>query len=66
MYCSEGAVLISPYPNPIQWSFGVTMWEVVTLAEMPYSEVDNNRSILSYLMVSDERLPQPDGCPDNL
>jgi len=57
-------VTFSPSFLP-QWSYAVTVWEILTLVEMPYSEVDNNRSILSQLMMG-ERLSQPEGCPDNL
>ena len=48
-----------------QWSYGVTVWEILTLAEMPYSDVDNNRGVFSSLMMG-QRLPQPPDCPDTL
>jgi hypothetical protein len=47
------------------WSYAVTVWEILTLAEMPYSEVNNNRSILSTIKMG-SRLPRPDTCPESL
>jgi hypothetical protein len=47
------------------WSFAVTVWEILTFAEMPYSEVNNNRSILSTIKMG-ARLPRPNTCSEEL
>ncbi|XP_064404789.1 mucin-2-like isoform X2 [Halichondria panicea] len=47
------------------WSYAVTLWEIMTKAEFPYREVDNNRSIPSHLMMG-ARLEQPPDCPNYL
>ncbi|KRX17589.1 Tyrosine-protein kinase RYK, partial [Trichinella nelsoni] len=46
------------------WAFGVTMWELVSLAQQPYHEVDPFE-MTTYLM-DDHRLYQPYNCPDDL
>ncbi|CAI8007397.1 Tyrosine-protein kinase transforming protein SEA [Geodia barretti] len=47
------------------WSYAVTVWEILTFAEMPYSEVNNNRSILSTIKMG-ARLPRPNTCSEEL
>ena len=47
-----------------QWSYGIVMWEIFSLADTPYPEVPNG-SVISHLML-DERLPQPHDCPDEM
>lgn len=47
-----------------QWSFGVVIWELTTLAQQPYPEIDPFE-MGSYL-VNGYRLSQPVGCPDEL
>ncbi|CAH1377721.1 tyrosine-protein kinase Dnt-like isoform X1 [Tenebrio molitor] len=46
------------------WSFGVVIWELTTLAQQPYPEIDPFE-MGSYL-VNGYRLSQPVGCPDEL
>lgn len=46
------------------WSFGVLLWELVTLAEMPYEEVDCIE--LEAFLRDGFRLEQPVNCPDEL
>ena len=48
----------------LQWSYGVTVWEIMTLGEMPYSDI-NDRSVVSNLMMG-QRLPKPDDCLDTM
>lgn len=45
------------------WSFGVLLWELCSLAQTPYANVDPFE-MLSYLN-SGLRLPQPMNCPDD-
>lgn len=46
------------------WSFGVLLWELVTLAGMPYEEVDCFE--LEAFLGDGFRLEQPLNCPDEL
>ena len=46
------------------WSYGVLLWELCSLAQTPYANVDPFE-MLSYLQ-SGLRLPQPPNCPDDL
>ncbi|KAF6037304.1 hypothetical protein EB796_004384 [Bugula neritina] len=46
------------------WSFGVLLWELITFAQQPYSDVDAFE-ISGYLQ-SGYRLLQPINCPDEL
>lgn len=46
------------------WMFGVTLWELLTLGQQPYAEVDPFE-MANYLN-SGYRLPQPVNCPDEL
>lgn len=47
-----------------QWAFGVLLWELTTLAQQPYVEVDPFE-MASYLR-DGYRLAQPINCPDEL
>ena len=47
-----------------QWSYGVLLWELTTLAQTPYANVDPFE-MLRYLKAG-FRLPQPPNCPDDL
>lgn len=49
---------------PFQWAFGVLLWELTTLAQQPYVEVDAFE-MASYLR-DGYRLAQPINCPDEL
>ncbi|XP_067948211.1 tyrosine-protein kinase RYK-like [Watersipora subatra] len=46
------------------WSFGVLLWELITLGQQPYSDVDP--SDMSSYLYSGCRLLQPVNCPDEL
>ena len=46
------------------WSYGVLLWELTSLAQTPYANVDPFE-MLQYLQ-SGFRLPQPAQCPDDL
>lgn len=46
------------------WSFGIVLWELVTLGAQPYAGLDNNE-VLPYLE-NGTRLPRPLRCPDDL
>ncbi|XP_061481449.1 inactive tyrosine-protein kinase 7 isoform X2 [Rhineura floridana] len=47
------------------WSFGVFMWEIFTLGEMPYSKL-GDEEVLSGLQPGKMKLPHPEGCPSKL
>ncbi|EKX40596.1 hypothetical protein GUITHDRAFT_39314, partial [Guillardia theta CCMP2712] len=44
------------------WSFGVTMWEIWTHAEVPYGACTDDAA-LGWKVVEGERLPPPPDCP---
>ncbi|XP_062506561.1 uncharacterized protein LOC134183112 isoform X2 [Corticium candelabrum] len=46
------------------WSYGVTIWEVLTFAQVPYSELGNSQ-VLSYI-TSGGRMSQPEICPQEI
>ena len=42
------------------------MWEVMTLGKLPYGEeLDNDRGVATHILM-DNRLSQPEQCPDDL
>uniref|UniRef100_A0A803SMP8 Inactive tyrosine-protein kinase 7 n=1 Tax=Anolis carolinensis TaxID=28377 RepID=A0A803SMP8_ANOCA len=47
------------------WSFGVVMWEIFTLGEMPYSKLADEE-VLAGLQSGKMKLPHPEGCPSKL
>ncbi|XP_053169066.1 inactive tyrosine-protein kinase 7 isoform X1 [Hemicordylus capensis] len=47
------------------WSFGVVMWEIFTLGEMPYSKLVDEE-VLTGLQSGKMKLPHPEGCPSKL
>lgn len=55
---------INMYLLMFQWAFGVLLWELTTLAQQPYVEVDAFE-MASYLR-DGYRLAQPINCPDEL
>ncbi|XP_038050026.1 tyrosine-protein kinase RYK-like isoform X1 [Patiria miniata] len=46
------------------WAFGILIWELVTLGQTPYADLDAFE-MASYLK-SGYRMPQPQNCPDEL
>jgi AXL receptor tyrosine kinase len=72
----------SPYTNKCDvWSYGVTIWEVFSKADTPYSLIQHNNLVIDavkhgknskfseFLKISidlGERLKQPDKCPSKL
>jgi len=46
------------------WSFGVTLWELLSCGQQPYAEIDPEE-MLAHLKDS-TRLAQPYNCPDEL
>ena len=49
---------------PSQWSFGVVLWEIVTLAKAPYQAIDSSK--MEQHLQAGHRLPQPNNCPYDL
>ena len=48
----------------IQWSFGVLLWELMTMGQQPYLDLDPFE-MANYLHAG-YRLAQPINCPDEL
>lgn len=46
------------------WSFGVLLWEIVTLGKQPYPAYSNLEVL--HLVRSGGRLPSPTNCPDDI
>ncbi|XP_041107440.1 proto-oncogene tyrosine-protein kinase ROS-like [Polyodon spathula] len=46
------------------WSFGVLLWEIITLGEQPYPAYSNLEVL--HLVRSGGRLPSPTNCPDDI
>ncbi|KAK1171236.1 hypothetical protein AOXY_G5984 [Acipenser oxyrinchus oxyrinchus] len=46
------------------WSFGVLLWEIVTLGKQPYPAYSNLEVL--HLVQSGGRLPSPTNCPDDI
>ncbi len=46
------------------WSFGVVLWEMVTLAELPYQGYSNEQVVDR--VKKGHIMPSPPGCPDDL
>jgi len=47
------------------WAFGVFLYEVWTLAMIPYYLISDDREV-ARMVVDGERLQQPDSCPDHV
>jgi hypothetical protein len=62
--CIVGLSEIYDFNIQFQWSYGVFMWELMTKAQQPFSEVDPFE-IEDYL-TGGYRLHQPLNCPDQL
>ena len=50
--------------HSLQWSYGVTCWEIFSLGRIPYPGVDNAEVIKT--LKTGERLDKPDLCPSDL
>lgn len=57
-------ILLTHVLTCLQWMFGVLLWELTTLGQQPYVEVDPFE-IAGYLR-DGYRLAQPNNCPDEL
>lgn len=48
----------------MQWSFGVVLWELMTLGKTPYEEIEPEDMLAQ--LTKGHRLTQPKNCPDDL
>ena len=48
----------------LQWSYGITCWEIFTLGRIPYPGVDNHNVIT--ILKNGQRLDKPILCPPKL
>ncbi|MEE6491390.1 hypothetical protein FKM82_016201 [Ascaphus truei] len=51
-------------PHSDVWSFGVVLWEIVTLAEQPYQGLANEQVL--HFVIDNGILEKPENCPDRL
>ncbi|OAD57872.1 Insulin-like receptor [Eufriesea mexicana] len=47
------------------WSFGIVLWEISTLGDFPYSNIQDD-CLLRYIIHENGRLEQPDNVPSNI
>ena len=47
-----------------QWAFGVTLWEMMTLGQQPYADIDPFE--MSAYLQEGYRIAHPHNCPDEL
>lgn len=47
------------------WSFGVVLWEICTLGDFPYANVQDNR-VFRHIVHENGRLEQPDNVPPSI
>jgi hypothetical protein len=47
------------------WMFGVTMWEMLSGAQLPYADL-TPAQVAIQVVTADLRPQQPDGCPDDV
>ena len=47
------------------WSFGVVMWEIFTLGEVPYVGIVDNDDVSQYVWEGN-RLERPSECPESM
>ena len=48
----------------LQWSYGITCWEIFTLGRIPYPGIDNQNVIT--ILKNGRRLDKPILCPPKL
>jgi len=47
------------------WSYGITVWEILTFAERPYSKLETAKDVTKFI-IGGGRLGRPENCPDPL
>ena len=61
---TQRTIAISLLLSLLQWSYGVTCWEIFSLGRIPYPGVDNT-DVIKFLK-SGRRLERPYLCPADL
>jgi Protein tyrosine and serine/threonine kinase len=54
------------FSPPSRWSFGVLLWEILTLGETPYGSTNMSPDDLLNFFFQGNRLPIPDACPSEV
>ena len=47
------------------WSFGVLLWEIMTLGRKPYAEIENLHELIQFVEKGN-RMEQPKNCPNEM
>ena len=58
------SLFLSIHSRPSKWAYGVLLWELMTLGQQPYENI-NAFEMLNFLKQG-HRISQPVNCPDEL
>jgi len=64
IYCCIAFFVILTSTVEHQWSFGIVLWELQSLAARPYNEIDDFE--MAEYLTDGFRFSQPVNCPDHL
>lgn len=48
-----------------RWSFGILLWEIMSLGEVPYQSISTVENLFE-LLKQGKRMEQPSKCPDKM
>ena len=55
----------SPESKTDVWAFGVLLWEIMTLAFVPYNTIGDDEAVAE-AVIAGRRLPKPEACSDDM
>ena len=62
---SAGSILSNRVTVYFSWSYGVLLWEIMTMGAIPYAGLQSVPDLITSLKDGD-RLQRPAGCPEQL